>query len=874
MRKIYRIVALIMSLVIVFAIAGCNQNAHRQHEEQTTDFYGPTDEDTKDTAQETPDDITVNLHYLREDGKYDGWNVWFWTTGEGRAYEFGSEADDDGVTCSAHFEAGTKEVGFLVRLNDWDAKDYEEDRFIDTSKILAGTIDVYVISGREIFDVKYNEDCVRGVSVTSAVMSDDYGTVMVFLSEIWDENTTLAVLNGDGTEIPVKEILIDDKNRKKVTLTLEDKADWSDSYRILLNGAYKYMIEVPDFYSTEDFESQYTYEGGDLGAVLKDGETVFKVWAPMADAVSVNLYESGDASEDDLIRSISMASGENGVWEVKADEELDGIYYTFAVRRDGVTTEACDPYARAVGVNGDRAMVIDMSDTDPEGWEDDVNPNKGMNYTDAVIYETHIRDFSIDSSSGITNKGKYLGLIETGTVNSSGEATGLDHIKELGITHLQLMPVFDFATVDESRFSDTQYNWGYDPKNYNVPDGSYSTNPYDAAVRISEFKQMVKGLHDNGISVVMDVVYNHTYDSDFCYNRIVPDYFLRPDSNGSQCGNDVASERLMVRKYIVESVVYWAEEYHIDGFRFDLAGLIDVETIQEIRKALDEIDPSIMLYGEGWSLSTKTTKDYTFLATQNNISKLDNFAMFNDSIRDALKGSVFKPAEKGYINGETEVTVSLKRYIQGKVSWSILPWQQINYASCHDNMTLWDEISSSNPSDTFENRLKQNLMSAAVIYTAQGVPFILSGEEMLRTKTNADGSLNDDSYNAPDSVNSIKWDTLSQDEYRTVFNYYRGLIAFRKAHASLRSTESAQSHYTFDDSVTEGVIAYELEPFNGEAAGGIYVVHNPLSSAVTVDLPEGDWTICVQGMTAGTESLGTANGEITVEPISTTILVK
>ena len=272
---------------------------------------------------------------------------------------------------------------------------------------------------------------------------------------------------------------------------------------------------------------------------------------------------------------------------------------------------------------------------------------------------------------------------------------------------------------------------------------------------------MVKGLHDNGLSVVMDVVYNHTYNSKFCYNMIVPGYFLRPDSNGSACGNDVASERIMVRKYIVESVVYWAREYHIDGFRFDLVGLIDAETIQEIRKALDEIDPSIILYGEGWSLDTKTTKDYTFLATQNNVSRIDNFAMFNDSIRDALKGTVFVPTDKGYINGETSQTTSLKRYIKGMVSWSSLPYQQVNYASCHDNLTLWDEINTSNASDSYENRIKQNLMSAAIIYTAQGIPFIFSGEEMLRSKVSDDGTFDDNSYNSPDSVNSIKWDSLS-----------------------------------------------------------------------------------------------------------------
>ncbi|MDD6234084.1 MAG: type I pullulanase [Lachnospiraceae bacterium] len=871
MKISYRIVSLMLAVIMVISLCACSNGRHDIQPETT----GVEEQDTtEDGSQKTSDDITIRLHYLRDDGNYEGWNVWFWTTSAGKQYDFENTVDDDGVTCSAHFDAGTRRVGFLVRLNDWDAKDYADDRYIDTSKYITGTIDVYVISGHSIVDVKYNNDCVKGTAVESAVMSDDYESVTVFLSDSAEDNMTIAIYDANGDELESESVTVDERNKEKVIVKLKEKADWAGSYTVLLNGVCKFMIKIPDFYSTEDFENKYSYAGNDLGASLEGNTTTFKVWAPMADSVTVNLYRSGDESADDLIRTLSMKEEDNGVWSYVETQSLSGVYYTYTVERDGEKTEACDPYAKAVGVNGDRAMVIDMGSTDPDGWDKDVNPNKGMNYTDAIIYETHVRDFSIDGSSGIKAKGKYLGMTETGTKNSAGEATGLDHVKELGITHLQLSPVFDYATVDESNLSKAQYNWGYDPKNYNVPEGSYSSDPYNGEVRIKEFKQMVKGLHDNGLSVVMDVVYNHTYNSEFCYNMIVPGYFHRPDSNGSACGNDVASERLMVRKYIVESVVYWAEEYHIDGFRFDLVGLIDAETIQEIRKALDEIDPSIILYGEGWSLDTKTTKDYTFLATQNNVSRIDNFAMFNDSIRDTLKGTVFIPSDKGYINGETGQTTSLKRYIQGMVSWSSLPYQQVNYASCHDNLTLWDEINTSNASDPYESRVKQNLMSAAIIYTAQGIPFIFSGEEMLRSKVKADGTFDENSYNSPDSVNSIKWDSLSGASQQKAFSYYKGLIEFRKAHPAFRNMDKASSYYKFNNDVEDGVIAYELLPCNGETADGIYVIHNPLSKDVTVELPDGTWTIYVSGSTAGTKSLGNISGKITVDSMTTTILVK
>ena len=362
------------------------------------------------------------------------------------------------------------------------------------------------------------------------------------------------------------------------------------------------------YYSSAEFEAEFTYDGDDLGATWTKDATFFRLWAPTATAVAINLYESGTAGTDDLMEKIEMTADVNGTWIAAVEGDLNGVYYTYSVTVDGQVNEACDPYARTTGVNGQRAMVIDLDSTDPEGWDADVDPHYGNAITDAIIYELHVRDLSIDESSGITNKGKFLGVVESGTTNSLGMSTGLDYMKNLGITHLHLLPSYDYASVDETN-PDAAFNWGYDPVNYNVPEGSYSTDPYHGEVRVAEMKQMIKTLHDNGISVVLDMVYNHVFDAgSFCFNRIVPGYFSRISddgyySNGSACGNDTASERAMVKKYIVDSVKYWADEYHMDGFRFDLAGLIDTETINECIEEVHKTHPNVIFYGEGWNRS-------------------------------------------------------------------------------------------------------------------------------------------------------------------------------------------------------------------------------------------------------------------------------
>lgn len=638
---------------------------------------------------------------------------------------------------------------------------------------------------------------------------------------------------------------------------------------------------MSEMYSTPDFESAFTYHGNDLGAVWSKEKTAFRLWAPTAKEVSVRLYRSGDITRKDLITEIPMSRDLCGTWLISCCGDLNGVYYTYLVDHGTHTVEACDPYAWATGVNGNRAMVIDLDSTDPDGWDEDQDPNAGKEITDAVIYELHVRDLSIDKSSGIRQKGKFLGVIEPGTKTASGIPTGLDHMKALGITHLHLLPVYDYGSVDETRLDTPQFNWGYDPVNFNVPEGSYSTNPYDGAVRIREMKQMIKGLHDNGISAVMDVVYNHVYEAKtFCFNQIVPDYFSRTKngaySNGSGCGNDTASERSMVRKYIVDSVCYWADEYHFDGFRFDLVGLLDTVTINEIVQQVHKRHPNVIFYGEGWDIPTDLTKDCQ-LAIQKNSKMTPGFAYFNDTIRDSLRGSVFFCDALGFITGATNTVEDLQNCFKGHAAWCSDPRQTINYASCHDNNTLMDRIFLAAGDHSFEDRVRMNNLAAVFYMMAQGVPFLHAGEEMLRSKPDGKGGVVENSYASSDTVNSIKWDLLDQKLYRDTFEYYKGLIAFRKAHSVLRLTAvyDILSHVVPVTCYDPRMCAFQLTGnVPGEPSEELFMVFNASETPKTVNLPKGSWQICINDKVAGTDAISTAEKTVSVAPISAMVLVK
>lgn len=625
-----------------------------------------------------------------------------------------------------------------------------------------------------------------------------------------------------------------------------------------------------NLYDTEEFENTYTYLGHDLGAFWTESQTVFRLWAPTAREVTLLLYRDGLGGEP--LTSQQLHPEKNGTWIARRMGNLKGLYYTYLVNVDGQAKEACDPYAKAVGVNGQRAMVIDLQETNPAGWTEDRSPFQGKGITDAVLYELHIRDLSMHRSSHIQNKGKYLGLAETGTHTRSGHATGLDHIRQLGVTHIHLLPVFDFGFTDEPS-PQPQYNWGYDPVNFNVPEGSYATDPFDGACRVRELKQTVKAVHDAGLSIVMDVVYNHVYDRDgFCFNQIVPGYFSRGTSNGSCCGNDTASERSMVRKYIVDSVNYWADEYHIDGFRFDLMGLLDIATVNQIVQTVKSRHPHVIFYGEGWQMNTSPVRPGTELATQYHSSLTPGVSFFSDTCRDLLRGSIFDSRAPGFVSGAICDKNTLNACFLGLPHWACQPEQSVNYVSCHDDYTLFDRLSLVNPDAPRQTLIRQNRLAAAFVFLSQGVPFLQAGEEILRTKPKGRGKFDDNSYRSPDRVNAIRWDTLESPEYQETLAYYKGLIAFRKAHEGLRQTgrEAVQASVFPVETGNPKAVCYRVE----DRYHSILAIFNADDQPLTMTLPDGTWDVNIHDGVAGTVPLFTAQGQVTALPCSATVLTQ
>ncbi|MCM1088202.1 MAG: type I pullulanase [Muribaculaceae bacterium] len=849
-------------------------------------------------AVEDTNKITVKLHYERTDGNYTGWNIWGWKVGaSGVRYDFADENGEKVATIELEDARANYALNYIIRQsiegNEWVAQ--TKDLQIDLSDVLCGTVHFYAKNLESGGTRELGDDVLTGVKVISAEYDSDSGHIIVKTGLPIEENAAdVLTLKTAGAALEIQEISVKEDNTYEVVPTedltsLEAKAK---AYFIVYDG-YEYKVSMPSLYSSEEFESRYTYNGSDLGAAWTAEKTTFKVWAPTADSVQVYLYSSGTAETDDRIDTLEMVKDEKGVWSAEKEGDLNGIYYTYYVTIAETHIEACDPYARTTGVNGERAMVINLDATNPDGWEGDISPNQGMGHTDSVIYEMHVRDFSIDDSSGVSaeHKGKFLGVTETGTHNADGQTTGLDYLVDLGVTHVHLLPSYDYGSVDETKLDTPQYNWGYDPVNYNVPEGSYSTDPYHGEVRVKEMKQMVKTLHDNGINVVMDVVYNHVYDADtFCFNQIVPQYFSRvnPDgsySNGSGCGNDTASERSMVKKYIVDSVNYWADEYHIDGFRFDLVGLLDTETINEVVSSVRAKHPNVIFYGEGWTMGTGMTKEGYTMATQANSTQTPGFAYFSDTMRDLLKGSNDETSI-GFVSGGTGREEDIKNSFMAMPPWSSNPSQIVNYASCHDNYTLKDKLDVSKKTSSEEDRIKMNNLAAAIYMTAQGMPLIHAGEELLRTKVDETGTIIHNSYKSPDSVNSIKWDGLKDTAKQNVHDYYKGLIAFRKNHAALRLTSAADvaanvSYQKIADQVVMFVINGK-DSVPGEVSDGIVVIFNASETERTINLytegygvAQGSWQVCINGEKAGIDALSTVtDGSVKVAPISATVLVK
>ncbi len=647
--------------------------------------------------------------------------------------------------------------------------------------------------------------------------------------------------------------------------------------RIVLFVVFSVTVFSACFLGMKDknpFKRYGLYEGTDLGLTYTPDSSTFRVWVPEAETVYMNFYDQSEGGESYVVEP--MNPRENGLWELTMPGDLLAKFYTFQIFREGGwLPEVPDPYAKAVGVNGKRAMVIDLAQTNPEGWENDQRPPLD-NFTDIIIYELHVRDLSTHPSSGIEHKGKFLGLTEMGTTNPAGQATGLDHIKSLGVTHVHLLPSFDYLSVDESRLDEPQFNWGYDPQNYNVPEGSYSTDPADGRVRIQEFKTLIQTLHDNGLRVIMDVVYNHTGATETSnFNCLAPGYYYRLNRDGtfsdaSACGNEVASEREMVRKFMLESLKYWVEEYHIDGFRFDLMGIHDIETMNQISSTLHEIDPTIFIYGEGWTAGDSPLLE-PYRALKKHTKQLEGIAAFSDDMRDGVKGHVFTHDARAFISGQEGLEESVKfgvvaatdhpqldyeKVNYSNAAWANEPSQCINYASCHDNHTLWDRLLISAPDATEAQRIKMHKLANTIILTSQGVPFLHAGVELLRHKQKVENS-----YNSPDSINQINWNWKT--EHEDVFEYYQGLIAMRKAHPAFRmpTTALVQEHLEFLGSPSTNTLAYHIKDnANGDSWKDIIVLFNGNLEAREFEIPGGDWQVIIKDGQIDQEGMGLHKG--------------
>ena len=640
------------------------------------------------------------------------------------------------------------------------------------------------------------------------------------------------------------------------------------------------------------FENYPVYSGDDLELTVDSSGTRFRLWSPKAQDVVVNLYDNGHTGVP--YKTLPMKQDvSTGTWTAAVPEKLYGKFYTFKVKHGGKwLSETPGVWAKAVGVNGKRAAIIDFSATSPEGWQQDKGPEV-RNFSDVIVYEMHHRDMSMHPSSGIANKGKFLALTEKGTTSPEGEKTGIDHLKELGVTHVHILPSYDYNSVDETNLQSNTYNWGYDPQNYNAPEGSYSTNPSNPAARIREMKEMVKALHDAGIGVIMDVVYNHTAENDGSnFELTAPGYYHRHWDDGrysdaSGCGNETASDRRQMRDYIINSVKFWAKEYHIDGFRFDLMAIHDTETMNAVAAELKKINPSIFVYGEGWTAGDSPLAAER-RALKENVSAMKDIAVFSDDLRDAVKGHYTDASDRGFATGKPGLEETVKigivaatahpqvDYSKGNNSrfpYAESPEMIVNYVSCHDDLCLTDKLKKSMAGESEENMLNAAKLAQTIVFTSQGTPFMFAGEEVFRDKKGVHNS-----YKSPDSINAIDWSNKAR--YRDLFDYYRNLVKLRKEHPAFRMTsaEDIARHLVFDktDSSREpNLISYSLKGnANGDEWKEIKVVFNGASSSRVVNVKKGKWVIVAKdGKFTGQDAEDRFNGgRIELAPYSALIL--
>ncbi|PFB66815.1 type I pullulanase [Bacillus cereus] len=809
----------------------------------------------------------VIVHYKEQSGNTKDWNLWLWgENANGKSYEFTGE-DEFGKYAKINIDGDYNRVGFIIRTNEWE-KD-GGDRWIENIK--DGRAEVWILSGDEkVYNSKPSSD----LSIQKATI-DSFHEITVTTNVPFHIKERKIEIEG----IKIKNISPYDINSgditNKVKIITEQKIDLKQTYKVKIENLADTNTEIGKVIRSEEFDHSFYYGGNDLGNIYTPQHTKFRVWAPTTSEAKLVTYKKWD---DKIGTEINMQQGEKGTWTAELKGNQKGLYYTYKVKIGDKWTEAVDPYARAASVNGDKGAVVDLEETNPKKWNTNKKP-KLKNPEDAIIYELHVRDLSIQPESGIKQKGKYLGVTEKGTRGPEGVKTGLDHIKDLGVTHVQLLPIFDYASVNEENLNEPQYNWGYDPKNFNVPEGSYSTNPYEPTVRITELKQMIQTLHDNNLRIVMDVVYNHMYNAaESNFHKLVPGYYYRYNedgtlANGTGVGNDTASERKMMRKFMIDSVTYWAKEYNLDGFRFDLMGIHDYETMNEIRKAVNQIDPSIILHGEGWDLNTPLATELK--ANQKNAEKMKGIAHFNDNIRDGLKGSVFEEKEKGFVNGRENMEDRIKKGITAGIDYDTNsstyqdPEQVLTYVEAHDNHTLWDKLDLTNPDDSKEVRKQMHKLSSSILLTSQGIPFLHAGQEFMRTKY---GDHN--SYKSPDSINQMDW--LRRAAFNNDVDYMKGLIELRKKYSAFRMTSAEQikKQISFIDA-PKNVVAYSIDgKGNGNKNEYFIVAHNANRESVEIALPsKGPWKALVDGKQAGSKTLYVVHdNKIKVPALSSLVL--
>lgn len=837
-------------------------------------------------------EIELTIHYYRYDRDYTGWNLWVWEQEQGRKLEF-IGSDEFGIVARIKLRQQTDagSLGFVLRqsvlADGWAEKDGSMDRYIPFYRLDAGgKLDIWLMQDDP--RIYYQAEDVKREPCLTQGLLDDLNTIRV--------TTYLPVQGKPGEtwgfklfqaeeEIALKEVrpcYPPSENRRCFFLETKEPLDLRKSYYLKHETHGKLALGFGEIFSSTAFQREFHYSGSDLGVSYSPKETSFKVWAPTAKNIALIIYDQGEGGEGG---QIPLKPAEKGVWSITVKGDLEGRYYNYLVTHQDTTFEVVDPYARATGVNGLRGQVVDLSKTNPPGFEM-LKWLPVENPVDAILYEVHVRDFSSSKTSGIKAQGQYLGLIEENTKTAQGVITGLDHLKDLGITHVHLLPIFDFATVDEKE-PESSYNWGYDPLNYNVPEGSYSRNPHDGRVRIRELKTMIQGLNQVKIGTIMDVVYNHTFHSlASSFHKLVPGYYYRHNqngsfSNGSGCGNELADERSMVRKFIVDSVTYWAREYKLAGFRFDLMGLHHIETMQAVRRALDLLNPQMIIYGEGWAAASSTLPEQK-RAMKENAVHFQGIASFSNDLRDGIKGHVFHTSQGGFIQGQgyeetlkfgivgaiQHPQIDYSKVLYSRGPWAIAPSQSVAYAEAHDNLTLWDKLLCTTPPLADDERKKMMKLAHAILLTSQGIPFIHAGQDFARTKG---GDPN--SYQSPDHVNQLDWER--KGDFLDLFEYTKGLIKMRKAHGLFRLTRGPEVRemLQFIKLPFQNMVGYVLGP--GQTDGAvktIAVLFNSNKTPVEVEIGPGPWEVLANDKWASGE-LGILTGpKVWVEALSPLIL--